>query len=160
MNIKQAASFYYFNMISSEKLPEIAMNALLEGMESESLLLLASETDKIMSTVGPLFDQCLIELGLDTKSRIDHSIEASKYYAQQLISGDIRPDEFGFKVGKVTEYEFPPKILSDIYQNAQWHDECATEFGYPKDYKKTRAECEARITELAIQLCTPNKSVN
>ncbi|MGY8818965.1 MAG: hypothetical protein ACKVLM_06125 [Pseudomonadales bacterium] len=153
MNIEQASAFYYFESIHGEALIDVAMQSLLDGLESEHLILLASETDKSMSTVAPLFEACLRELGLDDKTREQHSIEAAKYYAAQFLSGEMNAESFGFKVGALANYESAPEILKEIYKNAVWHDECATEYGYAENYIATRKECEARITELGKVLC-------
>lgn len=153
MNIEQAAAFYYFESIHGEELIEAAMQALLEGLESEHLILLASETDTAMATMAPLFEVCLRELGLDCKTREQHSIEVTNFYANQLLSGDIDAESFGFRVGDVANYESAPEILKEIYKNAVWHDECATEYGYADDYLVIRQECEKCITELGKLLC-------
>jgi hypothetical protein len=153
MNIEQASAFYYFDCIASETLPDVAMQSLLDGLESESLILLASETDRVMSTVGPLFELCLKELGLNGRTKEQHSIEAAKYYAAIFLSGEMDAETLGFKVGGVANYESAPEILKEIYMNAVWHDECATEYGYSPDFMATRNECVKRITELAKLLC-------
>lgn len=162
MNIEQASAFYYFESIYGETLIDVAMQSLLDGLESEHLVLLASETDKAMATVAPLFEACLRELGLNGRTREQHSLEAAKFYAAQFLSGDMDAESFGFKVGAVANYESAPEILKEIYRNAIWHDECATEYGYAEDYTATRSECEKRITELGERVmrltCRSNRS--
>ncbi|WP_074866679.1 hypothetical protein [Atopomonas hussainii] len=154
MNIEQASALYYFQLITNEELTDVAMQALLNGVESECLTSLAFETEKIMSTVGPLFEACLKELGLHEKTRESHSIEAAKYYAKSFLAGDLSVDAFGYKVGLISNYKSAPEILKEICKNAVWHDECATEYGYPEGFMATRKECEEQITKLAKRLCT------
>lgn len=153
MNIEQAAAFYYFESIHGGALIDAAMQSLLDGLESEHLILLASETDTAMATVAPLLEVCLRELGLDSKAREQHSIEVAKFYATQFLSGGMDAETFGFKVGAVANYESAPEILKEIYKNAVWHDECATEYGYADNYLATKKECEKRIIKLGKLLC-------
>lgn len=163
MNIEEAAAFYYFNKLPCEYLPEIAVNALVNGIESDSLYLLASETNITMSNLGPLFEKCLIELNLENATKEEQSIISSKYYAKELLAEKIDAEQFGFKVGSLlkffevrdglkVKYESAPKNLIEIYNHALWHDECATEYGYPKDWKAFRVECVENIINLATKL--------
>ena len=113
MNLNEAVAFYKLDLIKSEKLPEIASDALEASYDSPSLRLRAGELNPIMSTVGPMFEKTITELNISIPTKRGAYFIVAKYYSNKIISGELSPYD-GAKIiwEKVTLEEDSPEELS------------------------------------------------
>jgi hypothetical protein len=86
-----AAAFWQLELLPSEQLPTIAVSALENGYDSPSLRILAGETERIASTVGPLFVKALHELGIAIPDPASARMTVARYYARKIVDGSISP---------------------------------------------------------------------
>jgi hypothetical protein len=154
--IEEASAFYQLDMISSEELVDVAEAAMEDGREAEALTWLAIEADKTRSTVGPLFEQALRELGVATLPASECCVVAATFWAKQVRSGTLDPVMFGFMVGGLKKALDFPGELAHIAQEAMWHEESPTEWGYPADYASFKKDCKANIIAMAHDLTSGN----
>lgn len=92
-NFKQAESLWLLGLFDTKALPEMAMNALANGYESELMLKLAICGEDEIDAIERLFRQVLQEAGYGKMSKVD----ALRFYATQIstsiLSGDVSPLE-------------------------------------------------------------------
>ena len=162
------AAFYYFGKLPSENLPNLAVDILMNGIESESLYLLGSEIDTSMSNVGPIFEKCLEELNLDSLSKEKHALTASKYYAKKMFLGDIDTLGFGYEVGCIvthfskktvsdsdtvyTSYKSAPQIIDQISNHTQAYHDSYDDYQKFEDWEGYKSKCIQNIISLAKEL--------
>ncbi|NVK75345.1 MAG: hypothetical protein HWE24_17885 [Oceanospirillaceae bacterium] len=168
VNIEEMAAFYYFKNLPSEKLPNLAFDILISGVESESLFILASETDKYMSNLGPIFDKCLEELGLDALTKEQHSLTAIRYYAKKLFLNEIDTLEFGYQAGCICghfikktiddsdkvriHYESVPPIIEQISNYTQAYHDSYDDYQKFEDWEGYKFKCIQNINNLAKEV--------
>ena len=70
MDLKIAYIKLSHGLLSSSQLPVIATQALIDGLNSESLILLASEYEPHMSEVAPLFEAVIRELEIQISEQL------------------------------------------------------------------------------------------
>lgn len=154
--VEEASAFYELDLISSEELVEVAEAAMANGREAEALTWLAIESDKTRSTVGPLFEQALRELGVPTLPTSECCIVVGTFWAKQVQAGTLDPVMFGFMVGGLDKHPGFPVELAHIAQEAMWHEESPAEWGYPSDYVSFQQECKANILAMTHDLTSGN----
>jgi hypothetical protein len=99
MKIKDAVYRYAIGKLESSTLPDIATDALIEGIESPSLAKLAGENpDAGLSELGPIFERALIELAIKLPSREQMASVTLWYFANELSRPDLDPLELVPKV--------------------------------------------------------------
>ena len=81
-NIVQAESMWLLGLLRNEELPDLAIDAISKGYESESTLQLAVCAKDDSEEIERLFRQMLVEGGGGGMSKID----ALKHYAKQISS--------------------------------------------------------------------------
>lgn len=91
LDLHEAAAFWQLELLPSEDLPEIAVSALENGCDSPSLRILAGETKRIASTVGPLFVKALHELGISLPEVASAQMTVARFYARKIIDGSMSP---------------------------------------------------------------------
>jgi hypothetical protein len=91
METKMAAALWSLNNLGSGQLPEIASVWLENGFSSPTLIILASESQPIMSEVGPMFERVLQELNIDIPTQREATILLSKIIAQEIVDGKKSP---------------------------------------------------------------------
>jgi hypothetical protein len=150
--IEEASAFYHLDLIPSEELVDVAEAAMANGREAEALTWLAIETDKTRSTVGPLFEQALQELGVAPLSASKCCVVVATFWAKQVQAGTLDPVMFGFMVGGLDMHPGFPVELAHIAQEAMWHEEAPTEWGYPADYVFFQQGCKDNILAMTLDL--------
>jgi hypothetical protein len=92
-DLKQAEALWLLGLLDTKTLPEMAMNALVNGNESDLMLKLAISSEDEIDFIERLFRQVLEEAGYGKMSNVD----ALRYYATQIsisiLSGDVSPLE-------------------------------------------------------------------
>jgi hypothetical protein len=90
MTFNQKLANYVLGSLTVSDLPDVAMTGINEGLESESLLILAgfckNENDfEILS----YFKKALFELKIELKSEKEAAIEIIHFYALEILNGKI-----------------------------------------------------------------------
>lgn len=90
---REAAAFYALGLVTSEDLPELATEWLCNGLDSQSMRVLAGESAPIMSDVAPLFEAVLNELSVELPDEGGAVLVVLEVYLRQIVSGAIDPFE-------------------------------------------------------------------
>ena len=131
-----AIAAWSFGLLPSDNLPKLAMEALEQGIESPTLLELASADCSPNPDLHRLFERALNELGRTRLEKVEAGRFIANYYASQICSQYILPiegarliwrleqecpelsQELGIFAGRVSEYEGVPlasrKHISDL----------------------------------------------
>ena len=88
MKPEVAISLYKLDNLSSESIVDLANEWLKEGIFTESLSEIIFEKKPSMSTVGPLFESALKEIGIDIPTKIEAAKVALKDTIQRMVSGE------------------------------------------------------------------------
>lgn len=109
MNLKEKIANYVLGNFSRRHLPEIAMTGLEEGLESESLYILAGMNDRDDSfEVEKYFDGCLKELNFVLPTKLQAAKIMLAYYLKQIVDNP----ELAF--------EIMSKIDNEVYNLIDW----------------------------------------
>jgi hypothetical protein len=129
MNLNLIAAYWRLKRLPGEKLPEIAQEALEQGLDSVSLRILAGEQNATISEQGALFEQILSELNTEIPSQREAVRCIVHYHAQNIISGNVSPVQGAEQISAVA-YELidaPHRlsvfaVLIDNYD--EFNEEC------------------------------------
>ncbi len=89
MDLESAASLRVSELIPAADLPRVAVDALEMGFDSPALRILAGELDPDVGERERLFAKALEELRIETPGRPVAMMNAAKYYAARIVSGDL-----------------------------------------------------------------------
>lgn len=109
MNFKEGIANYFLGNISKSQLPQIGMIGLNEGLESESLKLLAemSEEENYIE-LESCFKKTLIELNIKELNKLDAAQTLLIYYLKEMISNPNNA------------FDLMMKIENEIYKKIDW----------------------------------------
>lgn len=109
MNFQEKLANYVLGNLTGSYFPDIALTALSQGIESESLLILAGMSDRDNTfELQKYFDGSLRELGISLPSKIEAAQSLLSYYLGEMIAHP----ENAFRVMN--------RIDNDIYQQVDW----------------------------------------
>jgi hypothetical protein len=112
MNFQEKLANYVLGNLTRSYFPDIALTALNEGIESESLLILAGMTDRDNTfELQKYFEGSLIELAITLPNKTEAAHLLLRYYLGEMIS---HPDK---------AFEAMYKIDNDIYHQVDWQQE-------------------------------------
>ncbi len=87
MNFKQKLADFVFGNRTTSQHPDIALTAMDEELDSESLVILAGMSEKDNSfELEQYFQQMLLELEIVLPSKIDAAYELLRYYANRIVN--------------------------------------------------------------------------
>jgi len=127
-SFQRAIAYWSFGWLASDRLPEVAADALATGLDSSSLVALASCDSTPNPELHTMFEAALAELGRQRLSKPEAGRLSAKDYAQKVCDGELDPiegarliwrvsleadelgSEFGIFGGRVTEYEGMPEL--------------------------------------------------
>jgi hypothetical protein len=130
--LDRAAAYWAFGLLSSDKLPGVALEALEHGVESPSMIELASADAVPNPSLHRLFEKVLRELGRSPLTKPEAGRMIAREYAEQICRGTIVPvegaqaiwrisleceelrSELGIFGGRVTEYADLPAERESI----------------------------------------------
>jgi len=92
-SLEEAAAFWVLGLLPSDECPNVATEALVRGIDSPSLRLLAGELRPIASEVDPLFERSLVENGIAVPDRQTARAAVARYYAREMLAGSLSPWE-------------------------------------------------------------------
>lgn len=89
MNPDVAIAHYKLGNLSSEEIVKLADIWLSEGIFTDSINFLAMETNPVMSTVGPMLESAIKELGQEVPSKPEAAKIAAIDTTRKMVSGEI-----------------------------------------------------------------------
>ncbi len=93
MDITHAQALWVLGLLASDRLPEIALNAMENGVDSPSLEILASLIGSEITEAPKLFEQVLNELGLPVLSRRDAACNYAIAVSMQILNEELSPQD-------------------------------------------------------------------
>jgi hypothetical protein len=148
METKLAAVLWSLNDLGSEQLPQIASAWLEKGLSSPSMLILAGESQTIMSEVGPIFERMLMELDIEIPSHTDAAILLSKNIAQEIVDGRKSPYTGAREIWMLS-IDYPTIIPTEFTGLASEHEDFRDDYHqkyYGEEHcKQVVREIEERI---------------
>jgi hypothetical protein len=91
--IRLAQARWTLGLLYPERLPDLACAALAADIDSPSLRLLAGENRPSRTTVMPIFNRALSELGLGTITQDEARLIVGRSWAKQIVAGVVTPYE-------------------------------------------------------------------
>ena len=85
------AARYRLGVATGQDLVRAAEAAMLAGIESETLVHLAIETDPIMSDVGPLFERTLLELSIEIPGEGEACWALLRHHMLRIATREVNP---------------------------------------------------------------------
>ncbi len=98
--------------IGEKELSDWAVTQLEKGIETESLILLAGLSPSVYNDGFELFKKTVFELGFSWPSQKIISLVSARIIAEQIVSGEIQPNEGCSKIGEINHFLNYPKELS------------------------------------------------
>jgi hypothetical protein len=120
MNIKEAINYYVLNKLEIFELPEIATQALVDGYDSESLRILAGETNPSMSNSLSLFEKVLKELKITIPTKDQARLNLINDYAKCILEDDLDPNEGAKKIYEIGSESDAIMELVSIFEELSW----------------------------------------
>ena len=157
MDLELAAAYWSLGQLASDKLPEIATDALVRGLDSYSLRILSGERDPILAEVGPRFEKSLSELGIAIPGPYEAGMKIAHHYARSIVSGVIAPYE-GAKIiwhEVFWELDGPEELRFFVGAFSEYEDFMTAgsiEFYGKRRCIEVRRDIEVRIVEKAKKL--------
>jgi hypothetical protein len=91
-DLQFAAVYFSLEMLNSDDLMRIAVEALVAGYDSPTLRILAGENERAgFAELYPLFKRSLKELQIDIPSEDEAMRQLARYYAEQVTEGEVTP---------------------------------------------------------------------
>jgi hypothetical protein len=127
-SFERAIAYWSFGWLPSDRLPDVAADALGSGLDSSSLVALASSEKTPNPELHTMFEAALAELGRQRLTKVEAGRLIAKDYAQKICDGQLdaiegarliwkvslESDELGSELGifggRVTEYEGMPEL--------------------------------------------------
>lgn len=92
MTFKQYIADYVTGNLTTSQLPKIGLAGLEQGMNSNSLTILAGMSDNDnLHEIEDYFKKALTELEIKLPDKREAALELAKYYADEIIIGKIDP---------------------------------------------------------------------
>ncbi len=122
-----AAARFVLRMISSDELPDIAVQALSEECNSPSLRRMAVLGATDLSIDGPrLFQSALLELGIPLPSQADAAKRLAREVAEQIVRGECPEYEGAKQIWSLCDRAGRALAGHDldpfIYAASEWED--------------------------------------
>ena len=162
MEIKLASAYLSLGALNGELLNVIASEALDAGMYSDSLAILASETNTTLRDHEELFIQCLKEQGLEVMPQPEAALFIAKHHAMNIVNGSITPYEGAKAIITDVVYNIDPvpqeinAFVGPEDQYCDFSDHVRLDY-YGKEYcEKVRNNMKIEITKAAKLLIGKN----
>ncbi|WP_442511279.1 hypothetical protein SH528x_002949 [Novipirellula sp. SH528] len=89
MKPETAIAHYKLGKLSSEEIVKLANSWLEQGLFTDSINLIAMETNPIMSDVGPTLEKAITELDMPIPTKVEAAKIAAKDIIERMVSGKI-----------------------------------------------------------------------
>ncbi len=134
------AALHMVGKLATEELPEAATQALVVGLDSPSLRVLAGTTSKNAFELEDLLQRSLDELGLPRATEEEALRAMARYRAEQIVRGEIPPARGAGLIWRLFMHSYPADIVQFL-QLEEMHDD--------PYYAKKREQVAAEIIEEA-----------
>ena len=145
MTFRRKALFWAIGRIPSEDIADAATSALVDGVDSPTLALLAGLTPReAVEQVPELLPRALSELGMPIPPRDsdEAKVEAACEFAHKLVKGDLAPREAAGTIYKL----FLPGYPDEVYPFLLLHDEYSLIGQYTR---RSEAQIDAAVIDAA-----------
>jgi len=124
MTFDTAEVLWTLNLLKPEILPNAAAEWLVEGFDSESLVLLAGLTFAELDQARILFERALRELGRPAMSRKDAILRYTRLVSIEILRGEIAPYDGAKKIWHATIGLDSPlhEVDTFIYAASEYED--------------------------------------
>ena len=147
LDLSDAAAFWQLELLFERRPPPIAANALEKGLDSPSLRILAGETEKVASIVGPLFLAALRELGIPLPDPASAQMIAARFYARKIVNGSLSPYEGACCIWwEIANEAYPTREESEVWNRLRAFVGLASEY---EDNPRHQREYEDQIVQEA-----------
>jgi hypothetical protein len=102
MNMNLVQALWVLEFLATEQLPEVALKALEDGVDSPALRMLAGLVKNEIAEGTKIFVKALKELGLPLLSRRDAACVYAIAVSKQILSGEISPQDGANKLWNVS----------------------------------------------------------
>lgn len=93
MDLRPFAARFRLGALSSEAIKDLAGSMLDTDQVTPTWVEIATLSEPIMSTVGPLFERGLREAGIATPSAVDAAWQATRYHMRRIATRGVGPRE-------------------------------------------------------------------
>jgi hypothetical protein len=152
LDLREVAAFWQLELLPSEDLPTIAISALGKGYDCLSLRILAGETEKIASTVGPLFVKALQELGISLPDVASAQMTVARFYARKIVDGSIPPYQGAQHIYRDVVMKANPTQKEAVWKRFEIFIGLVSEYEDSPRRKKLQKEIEKTIIQEAQKL--------
>ena len=150
LELSDGAAFWVMDLLPADRLPGIASRALEDGHDSPSLRRLAGETERIRSTLGPIWECSLRELGIPLPSRPAAQLWVARYYARRISERTISPYEGARRIWMdVANDAIPTGTSSTVWDRLSIFVGLASQW---EDDPSRRGDYEREILDRAVEL--------
>ncbi len=104
-DIRLVEAMWILKLFSSEDLPEIAQQALMQGIESEAIIGLASCYSHEWWKIEKDFRSVLNESGGGTMPQLEALLRYARHISQKIVDGELSPKSGGLLINKVSEVD-------------------------------------------------------
>ncbi len=162
MSLELAAAYWVLERLSGEELPQIAIDALQDGQDCESLRTLAGESPAPKRELSRLFERALKECGIDIPSCSEAAYRVARYHSTRILQGIVTPYEGARAIAQTTAgmtVTLPVEVIEFAgleEQYIEFEDQTRISFYGVKRCEEIRAETETTIREKAKRILEYN----
>lgn len=98
MTLDLAEALFVLDLLPSDKLPEVAVSALVDGINNRPMQILAGLTSGELQTARELFTQALLLLDRGKLSKEEAVRRYTRFVSRQILSGEVPPYEGARKI--------------------------------------------------------------
>lgn len=152
--LRRRALFWAVRRIQSEDVVDVAITALVDGVDSPTLRVLAGLTPReAVERVPELLPRALAELGtpIPPRDSEEAKMEATREFARMLLDGALAPEEAAGGIYKL----FLPDYPDIAYPFLLLHDEYSLIGEYTR---RSEDEIDAAVIEAAKELLSERRA--
>lgn len=147
--LDRQVAYWTFGWLPSDKLPGVALDALERGIDSPTMIALASADATAEPEHHVLFRKALLELGRSPFSKADAGRIIAQVYAEQICEGKIAPVEGANEIWRVSLE--CPELTSELgIFGGRVSDYHGLPEGFDRPSDVVIAETRQRISEAII----------
>jgi hypothetical protein len=150
MEFELAEALYHLRELAPDRLGDIGVGLLTAGADSPAVRELAAlDAQATWSTVGPLFDRVIAELGRPRLTDRQAAYVVALHAARDIVKGRATPYEGAARIAYQAYHAAgqPDDLRPFYYRADEW-----------EDHPEYRAACEADIRRLAAAFAADHRA--